>query len=243
MRLAAAVLCLSAVPAVGLAGEDGTGEEQRRSFPPIRNTQPDGAEPNSPQEAAAAWTAPDGFEVTLFAGEPDVAQPIAMTFDDRGRLWVAECFTYTSRQYDVKHGDRVTIFEDTDGDGAHDERTVFWDQGFMLTGVCYGFGGLWVLNDGTLSFIADANGDDVPDAAPVALLDGFTHDAGHNVVNGIKWGPDGWLYGRHGITATSTVGAPGTPPEKRTKLNCGIWRFHPTRHEFEVVAHGTTNPW
>ena len=240
MRAAALVpLLLFALPAGGLA-DDG---HARRPFPEVRNTQPAGDEPNTPLEAAAAFTVPDGFNVTLFAGEPDVAQPIALTFDDRGRLWVAECFTYTGRGYDVSHGDRVTIFEDRDGDGVHDSRKVFWDRGFMLTGLEYGFGGLWVLNDGTLSFIPDENGDDVPDGEPVVMLDGFTHEAEHNVVSGLIWGPDGWLYGRHGILATSHVGVPGTPEEDRTKLNCGVWRFHPTRHEFEVVARGTTNPW
>ena len=247
MRLAPAVVLLSLTSACAPAGEHGAGEDRHtdheHDFPPIRNTQPDGAEPNTPEQAADAWAVPEGFEVTLFAGEPDVAQPIAMTFDDRGRLWVAECFTYAGRDFDVTHGDRVTIFEDADGDGRHDRRKVFWDRGFMLTGLEYGFGGLWILNDGTLSFLADQDGDDLPDGEPVALLDGFTHEAGHNVVNGLKWGPDGWLYGRHGITATSLVGVPGTPEGKRVPLNCGIWRFHPTRHAFEVVARGTTNPW
>ena len=217
--------------------------EVDRPFPAVRNSQPGDAVPNTPEEAAAAFTVPDGFHVTLFAGEPDVAQPIALTFDDRGRLWVAECFTYTGREYDVTHGDRITIFEDADGDGRHDSRTTFWDRGFMLTGLEYGFGGLWVLNDGTLSFIPDRDGDDVPDSEPVAMLDGFTHEAEHNVVSGLRWGPDGWLYGRHGIQATSHVGLPGASEEDRTPLNCGVWRFHPTRHTFEVVARGTTNPW
>ena len=241
MRPVLACAVLLALPAGGIAGDEHEGEP--RPFPEVRNSQPGGAEPNTPRQAAAAFRVPDGFEVTLFAGEPDVAQPIGMTFDDRGRLWVAECFTYAGRGFDADHGDRVVIFEDTDGDGRHDERTVFWDRGWMLTGLCYGFGGLWVLNDGTLSFLPDADRDDVPDGPPVALLDGFTREAGHNVVNGLCWGPDGWLYGRHGITATSHVGAPGAPDDKRTPLNCGIWRFHPTRHAFEVVARGTTNPW
>ena len=212
-------------------------------FPPIRNTQPGDERPTTPAEAAAAFTVPEGFEVTLFAGEPDASQPIALDFDDRGRLWIAECFTYAGRDFDFGHGDRVTIFHDRDGDGRHDERTVFWDGGRMLTGLTWGFGGLWVLNDGTLSFIPDRDRDDVPDGPPEVLLDGWTFEAGHNVVNGLLWGPDGWLYGRHGITATSHVGVPGTPAGERTPINCGIWRFHPTRHTFEVVAHGTTNPW
>ncbi len=215
-------------------------------FPPVVNTQPVGDEPPSPAEAAAAITFPDGdpnWHVTLFAGEPDVQQPIAFDFDDRGRVWVAECYSYTSREYDEQHRDRVLIFQDTDGDGQHDERTVFWDRGWMLTGLTWGFGGLWVLNDGTLSFIPDVDGDDVPDSEPVVMLDGWTFEAQHNVVNGLLWGPDGWLYGRHGITDTSYPGTPETPQAERQPMNCGIWRFHPTRKVFEVVCRGTTNPW
>ena len=113
----------------------------------------------------------------------------------------------------------------------------------MLTGLTWGFGGLWVLNDGTLSFIPDKNGNDIPDGEPIVLLDGWTYDARHNFVNGLMWGPDGWLYGRHGITDTSFPGIPGTPQEQRTPMNCGIWRFHPVRKVFEVVCRGTTNPW
>ena len=215
-------------------------------FPEIVDTQPDGERPPSAEEAAAAITFGDGdanWHVTLFAGEPDVQQPIAFDFDDRGRLWVAENYSYAGGGYDEKHHDRIVILEDADGDGRHDVRKVFWDDGWMLTGLTWGFGGLWVLNDGTLSFIPDRDGDDVPDGEPVALLDGWTYDARHNFVNGLMWGPDGWLYGRHGITDTSFPGIPGTPPEKRTPMNCGIWRFHPTRKVFEVVCRGTTNPW
>ncbi len=215
-------------------------------FPPVVNSQPPGEEPPTPEEAVAAMTFPDGdpnWHVTLFAAEPDVQQPIAFDFDDRGRLWVAECYSYTSGEYDEKHRDRIVILHDTDGDGRHDERTVFWDQGWMLTGLTWGFGGLWVLNDGTLSFIPDADGDDVPDGEPVVMLDGWTFDAQHNVVNGLLWGPDGWLYGRHGITDTSYPGTPATPEAERQPMNCGIWRFHPTRKMFEVVCRGTTNPW
>ncbi|HVV01652.1 MAG TPA: PVC-type heme-binding CxxCH protein, partial [Verrucomicrobiae bacterium] len=84
----------------------------------------------------------------------------------------------------------------------------------------------------------------MPDGPPEVLLNGWDADkVRHNIVNGLKWGPDGWLYGRHGIMATSSVGKPGTPEEERVKLNCGIWRYHPTRKVFEVVCHGTTNPW
>jgi putative membrane-bound dehydrogenase-like protein len=192
-------------------------------------------------EALKRITVPQGFKVTLFAHEPDIRQPIAMAFDDRGRLWVCECYSYPD--FKVKNNDRVVILEDTNNDGRHDKRTIFWDKGNSLTGIEYGYGGIWVCCAPHLLFIADKNGDDVPDGEPEVVLDGWTTDAKHNVFNGLKWGPDGWLYGCHGILATSRVGRPGTPDDKRVTLNCSIWRYHPTRKTFEVVCHGTTNPW
>ncbi len=213
-------------------------------FPTIVNTQEPGEEPPSPLEAAGAISVPDGFKVTLFAGEPDVRQPIAFDIDDRGRLWVAECYTYTSRAYDSNMRDRLVVLEDTDQDGRFDKRFVFWDQGTSLTSVTLGYGYIWILNNGRLQRIPDRDGDDKPDGYRETLLDGFNvQDIGHNIVNGLRWGPDGWLYGRHGITATSYVGAPGTPQDVRTTLNCCIWRYHPSMKKFEVVTNGTTNSW
>ncbi|TDU81259.1 putative membrane-bound dehydrogenase-like protein [Prosthecobacter fusiformis] len=203
-------------------------------------------DPMSAEEAAATMELPPGFKCVVFASEPDVQQPIAMAWDAKGRLWVAENYTYAENpaRWDTNLHDRIIILEDKDGDGKHDGRKVFWDEGAYLTSVEWGYGGAWILNNGTLSFIPDKNGDDVPDAAPEILLDGFNvKTIGHNIVNGLRWGPDGWLYGRHGITDTSAVGSPGTPNEKRTKINCSIWRYHPTRKIFEAVAHGGTNSW
>jgi putative membrane-bound dehydrogenase-like protein len=197
--------------------------------------------PISPTEALNKMSLPDGFRATLFAGEPDVMQPIAFDFDDRGRLWVVECFSYPD--WKTTNRDRVLILTDKDGDGRFDEWKVFFDQGHRLSGITVGFGGVWLTSPPELLFIPDANGDDVPDGPPIVHLDGFTLQAGHNLVNGLAWGPDGWLYGRHGITTSSLVGRPGTPDKQRIKLNCSIWRYHPTRHIFEVVANGTTNPW
>ena len=215
-------------------------------FPAPFNTEPAKGAPLPPDEAAVAVKTPPGFHVSMFAAEPDVQQPIAIATDSRGRLWVAECYTYAESKtnFDTTLRDRVVIFEDADNDGHFDKRTVFWDQGQRLSSVELGFGGVWVTCAPNLLFIPDKNGDDIPDGPPEVVLDGW--DAGnvrHNIVNGLRWGPDGWLYGRHGILATSLIGAPGTPSEQRTKINAGIWRYHPTRKVFEVVAHGTTNPW
>jgi putative membrane-bound dehydrogenase-like protein len=235
MRLS--LLCLLALPFAALAADD---------FPVPFNTEKTPGGPMSAEETAATMQLPPGFKCQVFASEPDVQQPIAMAWDAKGRLWIAENYTYAENpmRWDTKLRDRIVIFEDKDNDGKQDGRKVFWDKGAYLTSVEVGYGGVWILHNGTLSFIADKNGDDVPDGEPEVLLDGFNvKTIGHNIVNGLRWGPDGWLYGRHGITDTSAVGAPGTPMEKRTKLNCSIWRYHPTRKVFEVVLHGGTNSW
>lgn len=211
-----------------------------------RNTQAETEPFLTPQQALAALQLPQGFRATLFAHEPDVQNPIALCTDSRGRLWVAENYTYAERElnYDLTQNDRIIVFEDTNGDGIHDFRKVFWDRGKKLTSLQVGFGGVWVTCAPHLLFIPDRNRDDVPDGEPEVILEGFDGDSiRHNIVNGLKWGPDGWLYGRHGIQATSRVGRPGDPDAERVSLNCCVWRYHPTRKTFEVVAQGTTNPW
>ncbi len=218
------------------------GQAQETALPPgIKDTQNPKDVPPSPEQAAKLFRLPEGFRVTLFAGDPHLGQPLGMAFDARGRLWVAECFSFPNWQKEGR--DRIVVFEDTDGDGRFDKRKVFWDRGYNLTSVAVGHGGVWALCAPHLLFIPDADGDGIPDGPPRIVLDGWTLKAGHNIVSGLVWGPDGWLYGRHGIVHDSEVGKPGTPPEKRTRLNCGIWRYHPTREIFEVVCHGTTNPW
>ncbi len=197
--------------------------------------------PPSPVDSHKKITVPAGFKVTLFAGEPDVMQPISFDLDDRGRLWVVENFSYPDFKVEIK--DRIIILTDKDGDGRFDERKVFLENGRRLTSIVNGFGGVWVLSPPELLFIPDANGDGVPDGPPVVHLDGWSTKASHNMVNGLIWGPDGWLYGRQGILATSLLGKPGTPESERTKMGCGVWRYHPTRKLFEMVAEGTTNPW
>lgn len=197
--------------------------------------------PVPPKEAPAKMTVPDGFKVTLFAGEPDVVQPIAFTFDDRGRMWVVECLSYPHWSKNGKGNDRVVILEDTDGDDTFDKKTVFMADGVNLSGIELGFGGVWLCSSPNLVFVPILDGD--RPGKPEVVLDGWNMiDTKHNIFNSLTWGPDGWLYGCNGIQAKAWVGKPGTPKEKRTYLDCGVWKYHPTRKTFEVVAHGTTNP-
>jgi putative membrane-bound dehydrogenase-like protein len=216
----------------------------------------------SPQKAAEVMTVPEGFQVRLFAGEPDVHQPIAMAIDDRGRLWIAEAYEYPRRAPEGKGRDRIVIFEDTDGDGRQDSRKVFIEGLNLVSGLELGFGGVWVGAAPYLMFIPDRNGDDLPDGpgmkaesqtgvafpkdvppGATVLLDGWGREDTHETLNSFIWGPDGWLYGCHGVFTHSNVGKPGTADDQRTKINAGIWRYHPVRHEFEVFAEGTSNPW
>ena len=194
-------------------------------------------------EAAAAMNVPDGFQVTVGAAEPDVKQPIAMALDDRGRVWIAEAYEYPIRAKGDKGRDRILIFEDTDGDGTLDKRKVFAEGLNLVSGLEVGFGGVWVGAAPYLMFIPDKDGDDTPDSEPQILLDGWGYQDTHETLNAFIWGPDGWLYGCHGVFTHSRVGKPGTPDEERIPINCGVWRYHPTQHEFEVFAHGTSNPW
>jgi putative membrane-bound dehydrogenase-like protein len=194
----------------------------------------------SPTQAVARMKVPEGFRVHLVAGEPTLIKPIAMTTDERGRLWVVESHSYPHWLKEKGPGkDRVLILEQQ-RDGRYSCK-VFLDNGVNLSGIAVGFGGIWLTSVPKLIFIPVK--EDRPAGKPIVHLDGFDLKARHNVVNTIAWGPDGWLYGLHGILTVARIGAPGTPANKRVPMDCGVWRYHPTRHTFEVVAWGTTNPW
>ncbi|MCA9041051.1 MAG: hypothetical protein KDA65_11935, partial [Planctomycetaceae bacterium] len=195
------------------------------------------------EDSVRVMKLPEGFSATVFAAEPEVKQPIAMAIDDRGRVWIAEGYQYPVRAPEGEGRDRILIFEDTDGDGVHDVRKVFAENLNLVSGLEVGFGGVWVGAAPYLLFIPDRDGDDIPDSEPEILLDGWGYHDTHETLNAFIWGPDGWLYGCHGVFTHSRVGKPGTPDEQRIPLNAAIWRYHPTRHEFDVFAQGTSNPW
>jgi putative membrane-bound dehydrogenase-like protein len=198
----------------------------------------------SPEAAAREISLPPGFKATLFAGEPDVKQPIAFALDHRGRLWVAEGYTYPVRANEGEGRDRILVFEDTNGDGKFDRRTVFIEGLNLVSGLEVGFGGVWVGAAPYLMFIPIADGQaPKPAGPPQILLDGWGYQDTHETLNTFCWGPDGWLYGCHGVFTRSKVGKPGMPDSERTPITAGVWRFHPTRRTFELFSEGTSNPW
>ena len=195
----------------------------------------------SPAETAAKMKLPPGFKVQVVTSEPDLVQPIAMTQDDRGRLWVL-----TNTNYPVCPGekkDSILIFEDTDGDARADKRIVFYDKLTFSSGIEVGHGGVWIGAPPNLLFIPDKNGDDKPDAEPEIVLDGWGNEDTHETLNDFIWGPDGWLYGTHGVFTNSNAGKPGTPKNERVSITAAVWRLHPVTRKFERWAEGASNQW
>ncbi len=197
----------------------------------------------SAEEAIEAMEMPDGFSIQLAAAEPEVVRPIAFTMDYRGRLWVVEAHTYPQKAPEGQGKDRILIFEDTNGDGKLDKRSIFYEGLNLVSAIEVGHGGVWIGAAPELLFIPIDESGSHPAGEPEVLLDGWGHQDTHETINSFIWGPDGWLYGNHGVFTHSLVGKPGTPDAERTPLNAGVWRYHPTRHEFEVFAWGTSNPW
>jgi putative membrane-bound dehydrogenase-like protein len=209
-------------------------------------------------EAADHMTVPEGFEVRLFAAEPDIRQPVAMEFDDRGRMWIIQYLQYPNpaglqrvqvdrysrTQYDrmpdpPPHGtpgaDRITICEDTDGDGRADTFKDFIAGLNLASGIAFGHDGVFVLQAPYLLFYPDRNRDDVPDTDPQVLLKGFGMNDAHSVANSLIFGPDGWLYGNQGSTVTANV--------RGHVFQQGVWRYHPVTKAFELFYEGGGNMW
>jgi len=202
------------------------------------------------EKAAQVATVPAGYELKVFAAEPDIVNPISFCMDDRARVWVVEGMTYPQRAKTEPGApewlggrDRILVFEDTDGDGKSDKRTVFMEGLNLVSGIEVGFGGVFVGAAPNLIFIPVENWDDPKPGKVEVLLNGWGGNDTHETLNTFKWGPDGWLYGCHGVFTHSVVGKPGAGDADRVKLNAGIWRYQPQRRTFEVFAHGTSNPW
>jgi len=216
--------------------------------PVLWHLQPNPAKPTAVQNASAqaviaGMMLTSGFQAELIAAEPEVRQPVAFAIDARGRIWVAEAYSYPNRQPEGQGKDRILIFEDVKGDGSFSKRTVFIEGLNLVSGLEVGYGGVWVGAAPQLLFIPDRNHDDIPDGPPEVLLDGWGFQDTHETLNSFCWGPDGWLYGNQGVFNTALIGKPGAPNSERILLHSGVWRIHPITHKFEVFAYGGSNQW
>lgn len=218
----------------------------------------------SPIESQKAFRVPADLEVETVLAEPTVRQPLFIDWDERGRMWVVEYIQYpypaglkmVSRDeywravYDKipappPHGvhglDRISIHEDTNGDGRYDKHTTFLDGLNIVTSFAITEGGVWVLNPPYLLFYPDRNGDDVPDGDPEIHLSGFGLEDTHSVVNSLQWGPDGWLYACQGSTVSGHVLRPGLDKIPIHSMGQLIWRYHPQTRRYEIFAEGGGN--
>lgn len=220
--------------------------DRLQSSPVLRHLKPNSLRTpakTGPEQTVAQMHVPDGFRVDLVAGEPDLHQPVAFAWDERGRIWVAEAYSYPTKRPAGQGLDKLVILADQDGDGTFELRKVFAEGLNLVSGFEVGYGGVWVGAAPELLFIPDRNHDDVPDGPPEVQLDGFGYQDTHECLNSFLWGPDGWLYGNQGVFNLAHIGKPGAPDAQRTELRAGVWRYHPLRHQFEVFAHGGSNPW
>jgi putative membrane-bound dehydrogenase-like protein len=211
-----------------------------------------------PEEAVKHMAVPPGFEVKLVASEPLIRQPVAIEFDDRGRLWVIQYLQYPNPAglkrvkvdrysrtvYDrvpeppprgPRGEDRVTILEDLDGDGRADKARDFVSGLNLASGIAFGNEGVYILQAPYLLFYPDQDRDDVPDADPEVLLAGFGMEDASSVANSLTWGPDGWLYGAQGSTVTAHI--------RGNTFQQGAWRYHPIQKKFELFYEGGGNTW
>ncbi len=213
---------------------------------------------NSPEVALSKMQMADGLKATIVASEPLVRQPVAIDFDDRGRLWVIQYLQYPNpaglnrikvdrfsrTQYDripeppprgPNGADKITILEDKNGDGRADKAHDFISGLNLSTGFAFGDQGVYVLQAPYLLHYKDANQDDIPDSDPQVLLTGFGMDDAHSLANSLTWGNDGWLYGLQGSTVTAKI--------RGIEFQQGIWRYHPPTDRFELYAEGGGNMW
>ena len=220
--------------------------------------------PLSPAESLARMKTPADLQVELVLSEPQIGQPLSMKWDHRGRLWVMNYLQYpnpaglkmVSRDkflrsvYDqvpppppnhFRGADKITIHEDTDGDGRLDKHTQFLDGLSLASSFEFGRGGVWVLNPPYLLFYPDANGDDVPDGDPVVHLEGFGIEDSHSITNNLRLGPDGWLYATQGSTVTGDIRRPGDKSPPVHSLGQLVWRYHPEQKKYEIFAEGGGN--
>ncbi|HUF64091.1 MAG TPA: PVC-type heme-binding CxxCH protein [Verrucomicrobiales bacterium] len=231
------------------------------------NPEPERGRYVSPEDALRQLQTEDDLLIEELLREPETAQPAHLSFDERGRMWVAQFRQYpypagvrmiSRDKYYRSHYDRipqpppahdpgadiVSVHEDRDGDGIYETHRQVLTGLNMANAVLRGRGGLWIMHTPFLLFYPDADGDDVPDGPPEARLQGFGLEDSHSLANGLAWGPDGWLYGAQGSTTTSRVTRPGIDPDDAPGHyveGCMVWRYHPERRLYEIFADGGGN--
>lgn len=192
-----------------------------------------------PLKELETFVVPEGFEVNLYAADPQIAKPIQMNFDEQGRLWIASSEVYPHIKPGQKATDKILVVEDLDRDGIADKTSVFVDGLLIPTGVVPGDGGCYVANSTDLIHFADLDGDLKSDRQNV-VLSGFGTEDTHHLLHTLRWGHDGALYMNQSIYIHSHV---ETPYGVKRLRGGGIWQFRPESMQLEILCEGFVNPW
>ncbi|HEY1062270.1 MAG TPA: c-type cytochrome [Daejeonella sp.] len=222
----------------------------------------DSTQPTLPSKALEHFQYSKDLALDLVLSEPAIMQPVELSFDHQGRLWVVQYNQYPYPKglkvesidnflrvkFDktpapppkgIKGADKITVFEDTDGDGRFEKSTDVITGLNMVTSVTLGRGNIWVLNPPYLLAYADPDGDGFPDGDPVVHLRGFGLEDTHAVANSLQWGPDGWLYGGQGSTSTANISS--AVSKNISFQGQAIWRYNTETKVFEVFSEGGGN--
>lgn len=266
MRLSALFFIFAApIIAQNVKSDDVAGNEAVKKIMenrPGRGVMRDDTPPTPPLEALKKFKHRSDVAIDLMASEPIVEQPLYASWDSKGRMWVAQYRQYQFPaglkvvSYDQhlrakfnkvplppprgdKGADKITVFEDTDGDGFFDKHEDVITGLNIASAALHGMGRIWVLNPPYLLSYPDADLDAKPDGEPEVELSGFGLEDTHSVATSLQWGMDGWLYGANGSTTTGNVSSANTKNVK-WEGQC-IWRYHPKKKTFEIYAEGGGN--
>ena len=194
--------------------------------------------PLAPEDSARRIVTRPGFQAQLWAAEPQIYKPICMAFDERGRLWIAETLDYPNQQQPDGEGrDRITICEDTDGDGRADKFTIFADKLSIPSGMVFANGGLIVKHANEMLFLKSSRGDDHADIRKV-LFTGWGMRDTHATASNLRYGFDGWIWGAVGYS-----GFNGSVGGKALRFGQGVFRFKPDGSALEFVKSSNNNTW
>lgn len=211
-----------------------TDPDQKQFAEHIRTT-----EFQTPEQERAGFKLPPGFEITLYASEPDIGKPINMEFDEKGRLWVTQSSEYPMAAAPAKGHDKITILEDSDGDGKADKFIPFAENLNIPIGIIPVQKGAIAFSIPNIYQFTDLNGDWKSDEKKV-ILGEFGHQDTHGMVNNFIRGFDGWIYACHGFTNTSTIA--GTDGDSITMVSGNTFRFQPDGSRVEQTSYGRVNP-
>ncbi|GIX04000.1 MAG: hypothetical protein KatS3mg113_1006 [Planctomycetaceae bacterium] len=183
--------------------------------------------PLPPQVSQQRYVVPQGFHLELFVSEPELqGKPIAMNWDERGRLWVCETVDYPNELHAGNKGrDRIRICEDRDGDGRADHFTIFAEHLSIPTSLAFAYGGVVVQNGTETLFLQDTDGDDRADVRHV-LITGWNMGDTHGGVSNFQYGFDNWIWAMQGYNNSQPVYGQG---QRATPFRMGFFRFRVTR--------------